>query len=141
MTAAADTPNIALFISSSFSDPLVAALLLPIHIRCYRQSIYSVALCDEAKSTRLTLVKCCQRRATIRSAHGRHRHHRPRAGLVAIGRRAARERGGPLPSIAVADPLLDGRRELTGRPGLTSCLDKHKGGSLGVHTGHTHHNR
>jgi hypothetical protein len=29
MAAAADTPNIALFISSSFSDPLMAALLSP----------------------------------------------------------------------------------------------------------------
>jgi hypothetical protein len=28
-------------------------------------------------------------------------------------RRAARERGGPLPSIEVADALLDERRELT----------------------------
>jgi hypothetical protein len=33
--------------------------------------------------------------------------------LVATLRRAARERGGPLPSIAVADALLDERRELT----------------------------
>ena len=31
--------------------------------------------------------------------------------LVAALRRAARERGGPLPSIAVADALLDERRE------------------------------
>jgi hypothetical protein len=31
--------------------------------------------------------------------------------LVAILRHAARERGGPLPSIAVADALLDERRE------------------------------
>jgi hypothetical protein len=41
--------------------------------------------------------------------------------LVAALRRAARERGGPLPSIAVADALLDERRELTGLP-LTRCL-------------------
>jgi hypothetical protein len=33
--------------------------------------------------------------------------------LVAALRRAARERGGPLPSIDVADALLDERRELT----------------------------
>jgi hypothetical protein len=32
--------------------------------------------------------------------------------LVAALRRAARERGGPLPSIDVADALLDGRRGL-----------------------------
>jgi hypothetical protein len=31
--------------------------------------------------------------------------------LVAALRRAARERGGPLPSIGVADALLDERRE------------------------------
>jgi hypothetical protein len=35
--------------------------------------------------------------------------------LVAALRRAARERGGPLPSIDVADPLLDERRELIAR--------------------------
>jgi len=35
--------------------------------------------------------------------------------LVAAFRRAARERGGPLPSIDVADALLDERRELTER--------------------------
>jgi hypothetical protein len=34
--------------------------------------------------------------------------------LVAALRRAARERGGPLPSIAVVDALLDVRSELTG---------------------------
>jgi hypothetical protein len=34
--------------------------------------------------------------------------------LVAALRRAARERGGPLPSIDVADALLDERRELSG---------------------------
>jgi hypothetical protein len=45
--------------------------------------------------------------------------------LVAALRRAARERGRPLPSIDVADALLDERRELTGLPRLTSCLDKH----------------
>jgi hypothetical protein len=33
--------------------------------------------------------------------------------LVAALRRAARERGGPLPSIDAADALLDERRELT----------------------------
>jgi hypothetical protein len=33
--------------------------------------------------------------------------------LVTALRRAARERGGPLPSIDVADALLDERRELT----------------------------
>jgi hypothetical protein len=33
--------------------------------------------------------------------------------LVAALRQAARERGGPLPSIAVADALRDERRELT----------------------------
>jgi hypothetical protein len=42
--------------------------------------------------------------------------------LVAALRRAARERGGPLPSIAVADGLLDERRELIGVPRLTTCL-------------------
>jgi hypothetical protein len=42
--------------------------------------------------------------------------------LVAALRRAARERGGPLPSIDVADAPLDERRELTGLPGLTKCL-------------------
>jgi hypothetical protein len=40
-------------------------------------------------------------------------------------RRAARERGGPLPSIDVADALLDQRRELTGLPRLTRCLVNH----------------
>jgi hypothetical protein len=35
--------------------------------------------------------------------------------LVAALRRAARERGGPLPSMVVADALLDQRRELTER--------------------------
>jgi hypothetical protein len=35
--------------------------------------------------------------------------------LVAAFRRAARERGGPLPSIDMADALLDERRELTRR--------------------------
>ena len=34
--------------------------------------------------------------------------------LVAVLRRAAHERGGPLPSIDVADALLDERSELTG---------------------------
>jgi len=34
--------------------------------------------------------------------------------LVAAFRRAVRERGGPLPSIDVADALPDERRELTG---------------------------
>jgi hypothetical protein len=33
--------------------------------------------------------------------------------LVAALRRAARERGGPLPSIDVADALLDERREMS----------------------------
>ena len=35
--------------------------------------------------------------------------------LLAILRGAAWERGGPLPSIAVADALFDERRELTDR--------------------------
>jgi hypothetical protein len=39
-------------------------------------------------------------------------------GLVTALRRGARERGGPLPSIDVADALLDERRELTGTPSL-----------------------
>jgi hypothetical protein len=43
--------------------------------------------------------------------------------LVAALRRAAQERGGSLPSIDVADALLDERHELTGLPHLTSCLD------------------
>jgi hypothetical protein len=42
--------------------------------------------------------------------------------LVAVLRWAAWERGGPLPSIDVADALLDERRELSGLPGLTGCL-------------------
>jgi hypothetical protein len=46
-------------------------------------------------------------------------------GLVAALRHAARERGGPLPSLAVADALLDKRRELTGLPRLTRCLGNH----------------
>jgi hypothetical protein len=45
--------------------------------------------------------------------------------LAAAVRHAARERAGPLPSIAVADALLDERRELTGLPGLTRCLGNH----------------
>ena len=45
--------------------------------------------------------------------------------LVAVLRRAARERCGPLPSIDVADALLDERRELAGLPRLTSCLRSH----------------
>jgi hypothetical protein len=45
--------------------------------------------------------------------------------LVADLRCAARERGGPLPSIDVADALLDERRELTGLPRLTRCLDNY----------------
>jgi hypothetical protein len=35
--------------------------------------------------------------------------------LVATLRRAARERGGPLPSIDVADAPLNGRREVADR--------------------------
>jgi hypothetical protein len=42
--------------------------------------------------------------------------------LVAALRRAARERGRPLPSIDVADALLDERHDLTGLPRLTRCL-------------------
>jgi hypothetical protein len=45
--------------------------------------------------------------------------------LLAALRRAARERGGPLPSIDMADALLDERHELTGLPRLTSCLGRH----------------
>jgi hypothetical protein len=45
--------------------------------------------------------------------------------LLAI-RQMVRERGGPLPSIAVAAALLDERRELTGLPRLTSCLGSYK---------------
>jgi hypothetical protein len=45
--------------------------------------------------------------------------------LVAALRRAAQERGGPLPSLDVADALLDERRELTGLPRLTRCLRTH----------------
>ena len=41
--------------------------------------------------------------------------------LVAALRRAARERGGPLPSIDVADALLDERRELTERVPNLRC--------------------
>jgi hypothetical protein len=39
----------------------------------------------------------------------------PELRLVAALRRAARERGGPLPSIAVADTLLDERESFLGR--------------------------
>ncbi|MGA8250575.1 MAG: hypothetical protein ACLP3C_29520 [Mycobacterium sp.] len=45
--------------------------------------------------------------------------------LVAALRHAARERVGPMPSIAVADELLDKRRELIGLPRLTSWLSNH----------------
>ena len=45
--------------------------------------------------------------------------------LVAVLRRAAGERGGQLPSIAVSDALLDERHELTGFPRLTRCLVNH----------------
>ena len=45
--------------------------------------------------------------------------------LVAALHRAARERGGPLPSIEVADALLDERRTLTRLPRLTSCIVNH----------------
>ena len=45
--------------------------------------------------------------------------------LVAALRHPARERGGPLPSIDVADALLNERRELTGLPRLTMCLVDH----------------
>jgi hypothetical protein len=45
--------------------------------------------------------------------------------LVAVLRGAARERVGSLPSIAVADALLDERDELTGLPRLTRCLVNH----------------
>jgi hypothetical protein len=45
--------------------------------------------------------------------------------LVAVLRRAAGERGGQLPSIAVSDALLDERHELTGLPRLTRCLVNH----------------
>jgi hypothetical protein len=45
--------------------------------------------------------------------------------LVAALRRVARERGGPLPSIGVADGLRDERRELTGLHRLTRCLANH----------------
>jgi hypothetical protein len=42
--------------------------------------------------------------------------------VAALRPRAARERGGPLPSIGVADALLDERRELTGLPRLTRLM-------------------
>jgi hypothetical protein len=45
--------------------------------------------------------------------------------LVAALRRATRERGGPRPSIDVADALLNEHRELTGLPHLTRCLSNH----------------
>ena len=41
---------------------------------------------------------------------------------VAALRLVARKRGEPLPSIDVADALLDERSELTGLSGLTRCL-------------------
>ena len=42
--------------------------------------------------------------------------------LVAALRRAARERGGPLPSIDVTDALLDERSKLTGLSRPIRCL-------------------
>ena len=51
--------------------------------------------------------------------------------LVAALRRAAREQGGPLPSIAVADALLDERRELTKRI-TTAAYEKQPTGKLVV---------
>jgi hypothetical protein len=42
--------------------------------------------------------------------------------LVAARRRAARERGGPLPPIDVADALLDERQVLTDWPWRVSSL-------------------
>jgi hypothetical protein len=41
---------------------------------------------------------------------------------VAALRRAARERGGPLPSIDAADALLEERRELTELGGTSSSV-------------------
>jgi hypothetical protein len=47
-------------------------------------------------------------------SHAQHRHTiDSELRLVAALRSAARERDGPLPSIVVADALLDERRELT----------------------------
>jgi hypothetical protein len=45
--------------------------------------------------------------------------------MVAVLRRTARDRGGPLPSIAVAEVLLEERWELAGLPRLTTCLDRY----------------
>ena len=42
--------------------------------------------------------------------------------LVAFLRRAARDQGGPLPSIDVADALLDERHELIARLQPISCV-------------------
>jgi hypothetical protein len=44
--------------------------------------------------------------------------------LVAALRGAARERDGPLPSIDVADALLDERRELTGPISYPSLVQR-----------------
>jgi hypothetical protein len=43
--------------------------------------------------------------------------------LAAAVRRYGSGPGGPLPSIDVVDALPDERRELTGLPRLTRCLD------------------
>ena len=53
--------------------------------------------------------------------------------LVAVLRRAARERGGPLPSMAVADALLEERREQSHR-GRTSRLRKGCSGTRRQHS-------
>jgi hypothetical protein len=53
-------------------------------------------------------------------SHAQHRHTiDSELRLVAAFRRSARERGGPLPSIDVADALLDERRKLTGSSRLS----------------------
>jgi len=54
---------------------------------------------------RREIVEDCRR--------ARHRDLDSELRLVAALRCAAQERGGPLPSIAVADALLEERRELT----------------------------
>jgi hypothetical protein len=69
----------------------------------------ALALADE--------LKCWRRTADLRSAHARHRDHRLRAAIGGGSSRAARERCGLLPSIDVADGLLDERRE-AGRAAL-----------------------
>lgn len=51
---------------------------------------------------------------------------------MAALRRAARERGGPLPSIDVADTLLDERLANRGRAGEDAAVDARSASTLGT---------